>query len=114
LFFLDNQCRIFPIWYIKFLIDFFNCGCVYIDKQTCELRFGSIGLSANQVRFGWYATEKFMELSDYAESGTWELVDAPAEIRIIHSPIPPYESRTEIVFFMSKLAFLIFLFNFFY
>jgi len=43
-----------------------------------------------------------MELSDYAESGTWELVDAPAEIRIIHSPESPFESRTEIVFFLSK------------
>jgi hypothetical protein len=27
---------------------------VYIDEQTCELRFGSTGLSASQVRFGLF------------------------------------------------------------
>jgi nicotinic acetylcholine receptor len=45
-----------------------------------------------------------MELSDYVTSGTWTLLSAPAEIRIINSSEPPYESRTEMVFFMSKLA----------
>jgi len=43
-----------------------------------------------------------MELSDYVKSGTWTLIGAPAEIRIVQSSEPPYESRTEMVFFMSK------------
>jgi hypothetical protein len=51
-----------------------------------------------------------MELSDYVASGTWTLIDAPAEIRIVQSSEPPYESRTEMVFFMSK-SFLSFLFD---
>ena len=78
---------------------------IYLDEQTCELRFGSTGFSATQVRFGWYATENSMELSDYLNSSTWYLSSAPAKIRIIHSPEPPYESRTEVVFFMSKIHF---------
>jgi hypothetical protein len=43
-----------------------------------------------------------MELSDYVPSGTWTLIDAPAEIRVIRSAEPPYESHTEMVFFMSE------------
>ena len=43
-----------------------------------------------------------MELSDYVASGTWTLIDAPAEIRVVRSTEPPYESRTEMVFFMSE------------
>jgi len=49
----------------------------------------------------WYATPNSMELSDYAKSGTWSLLDAPAEMRIVRSPEPPYTAHTEIVFFMS-------------
>ncbi|CAF3033304.1 unnamed protein product [Rotaria sp. Silwood2] len=70
------------------------------DEQKCELRFGTSGRSASQVRFGWYATANSMELSDYVPSGIWTLIDAPAEIRTIQSPDPPYESRSEMVFFM--------------
>jgi hypothetical protein len=84
------------------LIFFIN---IVIDEQTCELRFGSTGLSASQVRFGWYATANSMELSDYVPSGTWTLINAPAEIRIVQSHESPYESRTEMVFFMSKSSF---------
>lgn len=43
-----------------------------------------------------------MELADYLNSSTWYLSSAPAEIRIINSSLPPYESRTEVVFFMSN------------
>ena len=43
-----------------------------------------------------------MELADYLNSSTWYLSSAPAEIRIINSSQPPYESRTEVVFFMSN------------
>lgn len=71
------------------------------DKQTCELRFGSIGLDPSQVRFDWYATPNSMELSDYAKSGTWSLLAAPAEMRTVRSPDPPYTAHTEIVFFMT-------------
>jgi hypothetical protein len=51
-----------------------------------------------------------MELSDYVPSGTWTLIDAPAEIRIVRSSEPPYESRTEMVFFMGKSFPFFFLF----
>ncbi len=54
------------------------------------------------IFLGWYATANSMELSDYVPSGTWILIGAPAEIRIIRSSDPPYETRTEMVFFMSK------------
>jgi hypothetical protein len=50
-----------------------------------------------------------MELSDYVRSGTWTLTDAPAKIRIIQSSEPPYESRTEMVFFMGKSIFSFFI-----
>lgn len=43
-----------------------------------------------------------MELSDYVKSGTWDLIEAPAEIRIIQSNDPPYQNRTEMVFFMGN------------
>lgn len=85
-----------------------------IDEQTCELRFSTSGFNASQVRFGWYATANSMELSDYAPSGTWTLIGAPAEIRIVNSTEPPYESRTEIVFFMSKYSFFLFSHLFFF
>lgn len=42
-----------------------------------------------------------MELSDYAQSGTWDLIEAPAEIRMIQSADPPYQNRTEMVFYMG-------------
>jgi len=51
-----------------------------------------------------------MELSDYVPSGTWTLTDAPAKIRIVQSHEAPYESRTEMVFFMSKSFSLFFIF----
>lgn len=54
---------------------------------------------------GWYATANSMELSDYGPSGIWTLIDAPAEIRTIQSTEPPYETRSEMVFFMSKLMY---------
>ena len=37
----------------------------------------------------WYATINSMELSDYAPSGVWTLIDAPAEIRTIQSNESP-------------------------
>jgi hypothetical protein len=74
-----------------------------LDEQKCELRFGPSGLSASQIRFGWYATENSMELSDYVPSGTWSLIEAPAEIRLIPSSEPPHSVRTEMIFFMGKI-----------
>jgi hypothetical protein len=59
------------------------------------------------IFLGWYATANSMELSDYVPSGTWILIGAPAEIRIIRSSEPPYETRTEMVFFMSKSIFFL-------
>ena len=52
----------------------------------------------------WYATINSMELSDYAPSGVWTLVDAPAEIRIMQLNESPYENRSEMVFYMSKYS----------
>ncbi|KAM7538052.1 hypothetical protein Aperf_G00000059745 [Anoplocephala perfoliata] len=50
------------------------------DEQECEMKFGSWAFDASRISMGFYSSLKFVDLSDYWRSGTWDLVDVPARI----------------------------------
>uniref|UniRef100_A0A1I8IAX4 Neur_chan_LBD domain-containing protein n=1 Tax=Macrostomum lignano TaxID=282301 RepID=A0A1I8IAX4_9PLAT len=50
------------------------------DQQECEMKFGSWTFDATQVGLDWYEGVKFMDLNDYWQSGSWDIIDCPGNI----------------------------------
>lgn len=50
------------------------------DQQKCSMNFGSWTFSASQVQLALYQEKKHCDLSNYVFSGTWDLIDCPAEV----------------------------------
>ncbi|CAH1797208.1 unnamed protein product [Owenia fusiformis] len=50
------------------------------DEQKCDMKFGSWTFNSDQVMLGWYEGKKQVDLTDYVNSGTWDIVDNPAEL----------------------------------
>lgn len=67
---------------IFFLIKIkFEVFVLFLDKQKCELRFGSWTYDQQQMNFTYYdATERRVTIKDYAMSGSWDLLDGPMSI----------------------------------
>lgn len=49
------------------------------DEQLCVMKFGSWTFNAEQVILGWYSGD-FVDLSAYANSGTWDIISCPGQI----------------------------------
>ena len=47
------------------------------DKQSCEMKFGSWTFNGDQVTLDWYENKQKVDLTDYVNSGTWDILDCP-------------------------------------
>ena len=47
------------------------------DQQQCEMKFGSWTFNGDQVELDWYEGTERVDLSDYVNSGTWDIIDCP-------------------------------------
>lgn len=45
------------------------------DQQTCIMKFGSWTFNGDQVSLALYNNKKFVDLSDYWKSGTWDIIE---------------------------------------
>ena len=51
------------------------------DQQVCEMIFGSWVYNSEELTLDYFENMRFVDLSDYVPSGTWDLVDVPAFIQ---------------------------------
>ena len=47
------------------------------DEQECEMKFGSWTFNGDQVVLDWYEGQEKVDLSDYVNSGTWDIIKCP-------------------------------------
>nr|XP_045612626.1 acetylcholine receptor subunit beta-like 1 isoform X2 [Procambarus clarkii] len=69
------------------------------DQQTCLMKFGSWTFNGDQVSLSLYNEKNFVDLSDYWKSGTWDIVEVPAFLNVIHNDRGPTE--TDITFYIT-------------
>nr|XP_053657424.1 acetylcholine receptor subunit beta-like 1 [Cherax quadricarinatus] len=69
------------------------------DQQTCLMKFGSWTFNGDQVSLSLYNDKNFVDLSDYWKSGTWDIVEVPAFLNVIHNDRGPTE--TDITFYIT-------------
>ena len=50
------------------------------DEQICDMKFGSWTFNEKQLNFTFYYGVPHLDLSDYLESGAWDLVEGNANI----------------------------------
>ncbi|KAL4228143.1 Neuronal acetylcholine receptor subunit [Mactra antiquata] len=50
------------------------------DEQVCDMQFGSWTFLDNQLNFTFYEGVEHLDVSDYLESGAWDIVEGDAEI----------------------------------
>ena len=50
------------------------------DQQECEMKFGSWTFNGEQVKLGWYEGAENVDLSDYVNSGTWDITKVPGRM----------------------------------
>ena len=50
------------------------------DEQNCEMIFGSWTFDSDQMSLDWYEQISNVDLNDYVNSGTWDLINCPARI----------------------------------
>ena len=70
------------------------------DEQKCHMTFASWIYNKRQVRLDWYDI-KAVNLNDYVFSGTWNVIECPAEIREAKVDGEDGEAREEIIFFLK-------------
>ncbi|ELT96523.1 hypothetical protein CAPTEDRAFT_143095, partial [Capitella teleta] len=49
------------------------------DKQECDMKFGSWTFNGEQVTLDWYEGKQRVDLTDYVNSGTWDILNCPGE-----------------------------------
>jgi len=69
------------------------------DQQTCVMKFGSWTFNGDQVSLSLYNNKDFVDLSDYWKSGTWDIVEVPAELNQYKNEDGP--SETDITFYIT-------------
>ena len=47
------------------------------DQQECQMKFGSWTFNGDQVVLDWYEGHEKVDLSDYVNSGTWDIIASP-------------------------------------
>ena len=67
------------------------------DQQTCIMKFGSWTFNGDQVSLALYNDKKFVDLSDYWKSGTWDIISVPAYLNIYQNEYP---TETDITFYI--------------
>ncbi|XP_014666535.1 PREDICTED: acetylcholine receptor subunit beta-type unc-29-like [Priapulus caudatus] len=55
------------------------------DMQTCEMNFGSWTFNKDQVKLSFYEGKDHVDLNDYQESVTWDIIELPGCIDNEHS-----------------------------
>lgn len=79
------------------------------DDQICYLKFGSWTYSGNQVDI---VNKSLVDMSNYIESGEWELISITSSKIVNYYPIDPTEPYPLIVFSIHmRRRILYFLFN---
>ncbi|XP_014666543.1 PREDICTED: acetylcholine receptor subunit beta-like 1 [Priapulus caudatus] len=55
------------------------------DMQKCEMKFGSWTFNKDQVKLSFFEGKDHVDLNDYQESGTWDIIELPGCIDNLHS-----------------------------
>ena len=50
------------------------------DQQRCKMKFGSWTFNGDQVTLDYYENNKNVDLTDYVNSGTWDIIKCPANL----------------------------------
>ena len=50
------------------------------DEQECEMKFGSWTFNGDQVGLTFYEEKERVDLSDYVNSGTWDIINCPGKL----------------------------------
>ena len=50
------------------------------DKQKCDMKFGSWTFNGDQVALDWYEGKEVVDLTDYVNSGTWDILNCPGNL----------------------------------
>ncbi|KAI0213556.1 Acetylcholine receptor subunit beta-like 1 [Lamellibrachia satsuma] len=50
------------------------------DEQECEMKFGSWTFNGDQVGLRYYEDKDRVDLSDYVNSGTWDIITCPGKL----------------------------------
>ena len=53
------------------------------DQQECEMKFGSWTFNGDQVSLAWYEGKDRVDLNDYVNSGTWDIINCPGKLEVI-------------------------------
>ncbi len=79
---MSYWCEVFSLWY-QWLIKLAEFKkSLFLDQQTCELRFGSWTYNQHQLNFTFYnAFDQRVTIKDYVVSGSWDLMDGPMSIQ---------------------------------
>lgn len=71
------------------------------DQQTCIMKFGSWTFNGDQVSLALYNNKKFVDLSDYWKSGTWDIIEVPAYLNIYEgNEDKKHPTETDITFYI--------------
>lgn len=57
------------------------------DQQECEMKFGSWTFNGDQVALDWYEGQEKVDLSDYVNSGTWDIIACPGKYEYLLDPV---------------------------
>ena len=57
------------------------------DQQECEMKFGSWTFNGDQVALDWYEGQDRVDLSDYVNSGTWDIIACPGRYDYRFDPV---------------------------
>ncbi|CAG0899685.1 unnamed protein product [Darwinula stevensoni] len=67
------------------------------DQQTCLMKFGSWTFNGDQVSLHLYNNKKYVDLSDYWKSGTWDIIEVPAYLNVYEGT----PKDTDITFYIT-------------
>nr|AWJ68152.1 putative nicotinic acetylcholine receptor 1 [Hirudo verbana] len=69
------------------------------DQQRCEMKFGSWTFNGDQVVLDWYEGQEKVDLSDYVNSGTWDVINCPGQYNYTYDFVEKH-SKAQITFFL--------------
>ncbi|UYV83052.1 nAChRb1 [Cordylochernes scorpioides] len=71
------------------------------DQQKCVMKFGSWTFNGDQVSLKLSGDNKWVDLSDYWKSGTWDIVEVPAYLNILNNTKYGKPTETDISFYIT-------------
>ena len=71
------------------------------DEQECAMKFGSWTFNGDQVSLDWYEGKEVVDLSDYVNSGTWDIIECPGKYYYVFDAVEKH--NTAQISFMLKI-----------